>query len=143
MKIPSYAEVNAYCQERNNGIDAHEWLDFYKSKGFKVGKTPMVDWQAAVRTWERRRNNVVKSFEKDCPYTGTRPIHTAKKEVLEERISKSDISKLLKDIVEPTKPKDLASIKKEIESAKIVETPTEQERMKKEMLMEQVRRLHK
>ena len=34
-------------------VDGHAFCDFYASKGWKVGKTPMVDWQAAVRTWRK------------------------------------------------------------------------------------------
>ena len=52
---PTPEEVNAYCQERHNGIDGSEFCDFYTSKGWKVGKNPMKDWKAAVRTWERSR----------------------------------------------------------------------------------------
>lgn len=52
---PTPEEVNAYCQERHNGIDGSEFCDFYTSKGWKVGKNPMKDWRAAVRTWERSR----------------------------------------------------------------------------------------
>ena len=32
------------------------FVDFYASKGWRVGKEPMKDWEAAVRTWERRDN---------------------------------------------------------------------------------------
>ena len=52
---PTPEEVNAYCQERHNGIDGSEFCDFYTSKGWKIGKNPMKDWKAAVRTWERSR----------------------------------------------------------------------------------------
>lgn len=52
---PTPEEVNAYCQERHNGIDGSEFCDFYTSKGWKVGKNQMKDWKAAVRTWERSR----------------------------------------------------------------------------------------
>lgn len=52
---PTPEEVNTYCRERNNGIDGSEFCDFYRSKGWKVGKNPMKDWKAAVRTWERSR----------------------------------------------------------------------------------------
>lgn len=52
---PTPEEVNVYCRERNNGIDGNEFCDFYTSKGWKVGKNPMKDWKAAVRTWERSR----------------------------------------------------------------------------------------
>ena len=43
-----------YCEERGNGIDAQSFVDFYESKGWVVGKSPMKDWKAAVRTWEQR-----------------------------------------------------------------------------------------
>lgn len=52
---PTPEEVNAYCKERHNGIDGTEFCDFYTSKGWKVGKNQMKDWKAAVRTWERSR----------------------------------------------------------------------------------------
>jgi len=51
---PTVEEVRAYCESRSNGVDPQAWYDFYSSNGWKVGKNPMKDWQAAVRTWERR-----------------------------------------------------------------------------------------
>ena len=52
---PTVADVLAYCVERNNGLDPQAFVDFYTSKGWRVGRTPMKDWKAAVRTWEQRR----------------------------------------------------------------------------------------
>ena len=54
---PTIEQIAAYCQERQNGIDAEAFFYFYESKGWLVGKTPMKDWQAAVRTWEQKRKN--------------------------------------------------------------------------------------
>lgn len=51
---PTLEEVSAYCQERQNIVDAGQFIDFYTSKGWKVGNQSMKDWKAAVRTWERR-----------------------------------------------------------------------------------------
>lgn len=51
---PSLEEVRNYCKERGNGINAEAFVSYYRSKGWKVGKTQMKDWQAAVRTWEQR-----------------------------------------------------------------------------------------
>ena len=51
---PTLDEVAAYCSERGNGVDPQQFIDFYTSKGWKVGGQPMKDWRAAVRTWERR-----------------------------------------------------------------------------------------
>lgn len=58
---PDADEVEAYCRERNNHIDAQHFVDFYASKGWKVGKEPMKDWKAAVRTWERRNDTTARA----------------------------------------------------------------------------------
>ncbi len=50
---PTVEEVRAYCKERNNNVDAEKFITHYQSNGWKVGKTPMKDWKAAVRTWEK------------------------------------------------------------------------------------------
>lgn len=54
FKKPTLEEVKAYCLERKNNVDADRWLNYYTSNGWKVGKNPMKDWKAAVRTWERK-----------------------------------------------------------------------------------------
>lgn len=50
---PTVEEVREYCEERNNGIDAERFVNFYTAKGWMVGKNKMKDWKAAVRNWER------------------------------------------------------------------------------------------
>ena len=54
---PTLEEVQAYCAERNKGVDAQKWFDYYSANGWKVGKNPMKDWKASVRTWERSGDN--------------------------------------------------------------------------------------
>lgn len=51
---PTVEDVRAYCKERGNKVDGQTFVDFYSSKGWKVGNQPMKDWKAAVRTWEQR-----------------------------------------------------------------------------------------
>lgn len=51
---PSVDEVRAYCLERGNNVDPETFVDFYSSKGWRVGNNPMKDWRASVRTWEKR-----------------------------------------------------------------------------------------
>ena len=53
FKPPTIEEVRAYCLERGNSVDAERWHNHYRANGWMVGKTKMVDWKAAVRTWER------------------------------------------------------------------------------------------
>lgn len=50
---PTVEQVAAYCAERGNQVDAATFVDFYTSKGWKVGKNAMKDWQASVRNWEK------------------------------------------------------------------------------------------
>lgn len=50
---PTVEEVAAYCLERGNQIQAERFVDHYISNGWKVGKNPMRDWKATVRTWEK------------------------------------------------------------------------------------------
>lgn len=51
---PTLEQVIAYCMERENGIDAEHWYDYYLSNGWHVGRVKMKDWRAAVRTWEKK-----------------------------------------------------------------------------------------
>ncbi len=54
---PTVAEVESYCQERKNSIDANKFVDYYTSNGWMVGRNKMKDWKSAVRTWEKRNFN--------------------------------------------------------------------------------------
>ena len=47
------SQVTAYCRERGNNVDPQHFIDHYTCNGWKVGRNPMKDWKAAVRTWER------------------------------------------------------------------------------------------
>jgi len=57
FRPPSHEEVTAYCSERQRlgkpPVDPDAWLDHYAANGWHVGRNPMRDWRAAVRTWER------------------------------------------------------------------------------------------
>lgn len=57
---PKLDEVIEYCKERNNSVDANTFIDHYESNGWKVGKNPMKDWKACIRTWEKRNQQPVK-----------------------------------------------------------------------------------
>ena len=55
---PSLDEIKAYCEERQNGIDAEHFFDYYEANGWVQSKgKPIKDWQATVRTWERNQFN--------------------------------------------------------------------------------------
>ena len=52
---PTLEEVSRYCKERSSSVDPEEFLDHYAKTGWKLPNGLAVsDWQACVRTWERR-----------------------------------------------------------------------------------------
>lgn len=54
FKKPTLEEVEQYCKERKNNINAQSFIDYYSSVGWVIGKNkPMKDWRACVRTWEK------------------------------------------------------------------------------------------
>lgn len=50
---PTLEMVKAYCEERNNGVDAVKFISYYSSIGWVVNKAKMKNWKMAVITWER------------------------------------------------------------------------------------------
>ena len=60
---PTIEEIQEYCNERNNGINANAFYDFYESKGWCVGKNKMKDWKACIRTWEQRNGKKIDNPE--------------------------------------------------------------------------------
>lgn len=49
---PTLEAVRQYCLERKNRVDPQRFVDYYEANGWRVGRNPMRDWKAAVRSWE-------------------------------------------------------------------------------------------
>lgn len=62
---PTAEQVNEYATKFGMKIDAQRFVDFYSSKGWKVGSSPMKDWQAAVRNWVSRDKKDKKDDKSD------------------------------------------------------------------------------
>ena len=78
---PSLEDVRKYCISRGNQVDPEQFFNFYESKGWIIGKSPMKDWRAAVRTWEKR--------EKEIPQRKRSPL-TKNESVLEHNLKVMD-----------------------------------------------------
>ena len=70
---PTVEDVQAYCDERGSWlIDPQSFIDYYETRGWMLTKNrKMVDWKAAVRTWEnneKERERKKKEENYDLPY---------------------------------------------------------------------------
>ena len=51
---PTLADVSDYVREKGYAIDPEVFIAFYQANGWKIGKSAMKDWKAAVLTWVKR-----------------------------------------------------------------------------------------
>jgi pyruvate/2-oxoglutarate dehydrogenase complex dihydrolipoamide acyltransferase (E2) component len=50
---PSPTDVRGYAEVAGISLDPERFCDFYASKGWRVGSSPMRDWRAAARNWAK------------------------------------------------------------------------------------------
>ena len=55
MRPPTVEEVRGYCAQIRSSVDAERFVDHYTSTGWMSGGTPIRDWRARVRMWEKRQ----------------------------------------------------------------------------------------
>lgn len=55
---PTIEEIRQFCLEKGYNVDAEQFFNFYESKGWLVGKSPMKNWRAAVSTWNKRDKEI-------------------------------------------------------------------------------------
>lgn len=51
---PTVEEIAAYCKEKNYNVNAQQFFSYYESNGWKIGRSSMKSWQAAVQNWNTR-----------------------------------------------------------------------------------------
>ena len=51
-KKPSLEEVMSFSQEAGLNVDVQYFYNYYEANGWYIGKRPIRDWKAAVRSWE-------------------------------------------------------------------------------------------
>jgi hypothetical protein len=59
FKAPSLDELNAFCLENNLILSASDFLNYYDSNGWMVGKNKMKDWKATVRRWSKPKQEYI------------------------------------------------------------------------------------
>ena len=87
---PSLDELQTYINEKQLNVNAENFIDYYDSNGWMVGRSKMKDWKATARRWSRTNNN---------PKDATKPSWLDKeitKDVVSEEEQK-ELDKLLED----------------------------------------------
>lgn len=67
---PTIKDIEEYIKEKDMHFEAERFFDYYESKGWMVGKSPMKDWKAACRTWESQRKH---EFKEEQTEESTQP----------------------------------------------------------------------
>ena len=57
---PSIKDIREYVAETNSTVDPVYFFNYYESNGWKVGRNPMKDWKATIRTWNKRASEGMK-----------------------------------------------------------------------------------
>jgi hypothetical protein len=54
FRKPEYPEMELYASKIGLPVtEINPFFDYYESNGWRVGKNPMKDWQAAMRNWKK------------------------------------------------------------------------------------------
>lgn len=61
FRIPSVEEVRQYFAEKKLNASPDSFHDYYTANGWRCGRNPMKDWQAAARSWNRRQHEFEKT----------------------------------------------------------------------------------
>lgn len=102
---PTLEEVSQYCNERQNGIDPQRFIDYYTSNGWKVGRNPMKDWKAAIRTWESKEKPVKPKIDVISPTPDASKVQNKKAiilyaEFIEQKLNRKLTQDEMKEVSE-------------------------------------------
>lgn len=91
---PTVDLIAQYCTARGNQIDPQKFFDYYESNGWKVGRNPMKDWKAAIRSWER---NGFDDKSKNCA-TSEKKVLIGNRDMERRTYSPQEINGLFSDL---------------------------------------------
>lgn len=58
FRPPTLEELKEYMRQKKlSSFDPQEFIDFYESKGWMIGKNKMTSWKSAAGRWERNNQN--------------------------------------------------------------------------------------
>lgn len=88
---PTQEDINNYCIQQHYTFDPKRFFDYYEANGWRVGKNPMRNWQAALRNWSRQQSTM--NNESGRPVPEVSPKLAEALRLAEENKQKRDITK--------------------------------------------------
>lgn len=98
---PTIVEIEEFCKKHNYQVDAERFFNYYESKGWVVGKSPMKDWKSAVRTWV---SNQKSSQPSSTPQVAHAPSSREEDMYKATHPAKEDINRQYKEFFLPQYP---------------------------------------
>ena len=59
FKAPNFEELKSFCTENNLELNYNDFLNYYDSNGWMVGKNKMKDWKATARRWAKPKQEMI------------------------------------------------------------------------------------
>ena len=59
FKAPTLEDLKSFCLENNLELNASDFINYYDSNGWMVGKNKMKDWKATVRRWSKPKQEAI------------------------------------------------------------------------------------
>lgn len=59
FKPPTFNDILEYCMQNNLQLDGTDFINYYESNGWMVGKNKMKDWKATVRRWSKPKQEAI------------------------------------------------------------------------------------
>lgn len=69
---PTAEQVAEYAKKIGFPLDGQLFVDHYESNGWLIGRAPMKDWQATVRTWKKKQSGFASQQPKAGPSYDTK-----------------------------------------------------------------------
>ena len=71
---PTIDEVKTYIKEHKLHVDPEYFYSYYKGNGWMTGRTPMVSWEATLRSWNaREKKQNPQKYAYDSYYKSNEP----------------------------------------------------------------------
>lgn len=93
-RIPDREEALAYYKEKGFTFAFDSWWDHYESNGWRVGKNPVMKWQATMGTFQRTEPQFQRKLDIDAERQAKNKAVTMKSDEIERLQIEKDMARI-------------------------------------------------